>query len=213
LTISLLCPLNMNNTMETIIKYENSVGEPITEQQAAILSSYSKEFWIDGVLKKSEYYSKNVLLWLSYYLDENEDSNTILAQYSDINVALYSVKNYQGNYYSRNTISYQKGVLYTEGIEVFDNQDRIIMTRSLYPSGLLHDNTKWFYTDNHDTIPSHKPLLNFTYSSDGSVDHRPYDYEGDQNENLNLIKESARIRQYFKWEEHPYYHDGNSVFP
>lgn len=72
-------------------------------------------------------------------------------------------------------------------------------------------NKKWFYAENHEYISSDNPMLGFTYREDGGLE-RLVDF-GKEHENLEDIKELDSIRDYFKWEKHPYYHNGDSIFP
>jgi len=198
--------------MGALIKYRSEFGKSITPEEQIQSHCYYKDFWIDEVLKKSELYWEGKLMKLTYYLSNSEDVNTLLRQYLDINVFFVSLKNEHGNYYSRNITKYKLGVFFSKGIEIYDASDRCVMCKWANSNGEQSYIKKWFYTENHEDIPSDNPMLGFTYRNDGELE-RLVSF-GEDHENLEDIKEGLDyIRQYFKWEEHPYYHDGNSIFP
>lgn len=66
--------------MSTTIQFFNSNNKLITEQQANQLNRFSKNIFIDNILKKEEIYYDKILWGGEYYLSPGENVSDILTQ-------------------------------------------------------------------------------------------------------------------------------------
>lgn len=105
--------------MTETIQYKNSFGALITKEQAQLSGEYQKFILVNNTLKIRESYSSNRLKKSYYYMDNNENLNSLIAQYSS----------------HEQEASFIEKVSEQNGFKVFAG--------NTYLKGVLTDKTKW----------------------------------------------------------------------
>jgi hypothetical protein len=135
--------------MVTEIYYENGYDKPITEQQLGQMTDYNKAIKIDGALKLKEIFTKNNLVFISYYKDQNESEtdaiNFIITQYSGIAFEIID-KSTSGAFTIETVKGYDKNGIWNqyELICLYDSQGRLIYEKESDDIEVLIK--KWYYS-------------------------------------------------------------------
>jgi hypothetical protein len=135
--------------MVTEIYYENGYDKPITEQQLGQMTDYNKAIKIDGALKLKEIFTKNNLVFISYYKDQNESEtdaiNFIITQYSGIAFEIID-KSTSGAFTIETVKGYDKNGVFDpyERISLYDSQGRMIYEKEA--DDIEVTIMKWYYS-------------------------------------------------------------------
>ncbi len=211
--------------MSTEIKYTNWFNQPITQQQLGMMKEYRMKTFVDGILKieelninrKNGTSSKMV----TYFLDDNEDKNAIIAKYSNpsdkIQCNIYENKQIVNgftvwdweDYKSDKTIAFK-------GKEIFDLKNRVIMNCDLdLITGELDGVTKTFYDDTN-SLGYENLVFIFRYRINPQLGYGAYTVD-DKNQSTDEIN-AFTDDKFVKWfpdffKDHPYFKEIEPLIP
>lgn len=148
------------------INYKNSSGAMITTQQAKKIGKYEKNYFINGSLKKIEYYDENAISIITYYIDNNENVANVIVQLSTAPALSFEIveKNLISNYvastiktYKNQDLTYCRKELSVsvEGFILFCQELDITTNQPIEGVQKFYENKHFEYW--------------FTYNSDGSL--------------------------------------------
>lgn len=211
--------------MAIVTKYLSETLDPITEDQSLILDKYHEEIYIDGFLKKGIFHgnSRKGRYWVTeYFLDESEDINAILDEFSDpiLNKRCIIYNNMQtnGNYtlWDRAEYSIHK-VIKFKGKTVFDSSNRRLVNIDYdINTNTIKEAYKYFYENVYEGELSDR-LLEFKYYENGELEYisdikNRFDYI--KPVNLTQFLADTQFSQVdFPWDQHTYYHNLYPLFP
>lgn len=208
-----------------MIKYKNSYGNSITEQQASI--DFDKEYYINDVIKQIDHYEANELDYITYYLSPEENLNAKLSEFNQLTktIRLYSNKEVHGNFTSWMVTYYENLVLSAREKWVFDNLHRVIAKRLFRLDGsTIEETIKSYYlpninlTDNTGGIPKYGQIV-FYYEPDPEDNYAGIHLDGFEDDMYKLSIHGADIFNHFmiaplfNWQDHPYYHNAEPFVP
>ncbi|MEI7596791.1 MAG: hypothetical protein WCK02_13655, partial [Bacteroidota bacterium] len=139
--------------MSTEIIYKNYSGEILTTQQLQLIDNYFKEFYEDGILRKSERYydfKGNKRMKCCLYLLPGEDKSVAIAelasQYGGGGIIFN--KQQMGDFIQDDFEAYKGTQLIQKKISVFDNQGRYqAVKRFNVETGEIIEVKKYHYLD------------------------------------------------------------------
>lgn len=179
--------------MSTTLQFLNSNNKLITEQQANQLNRFSKNTFIDGILKKEEDYHENVLRGGVYYLSPEENIAQVLNDIGvGLNWAIMSNKQIINGYTLREIRWYDDNLQTKSEYakEIKDNLGNDIATISFDSiTNQAKGAYKVFYYGNKQ-IPWGKPgelfpddsEISFLFSDDGNIENITMNYNVINNE-------------------------------
>lgn len=103
------------------LRYKNEFRQIISEEQANLMKSYSRETYEDSVLKFIEKIEGNSVRSVHYYLSPNEKMDDVLLGF-DVDIVIY-VRQKQGEYTIEDTFQYKDSILIS--------RTRSILTKNL----------------------------------------------------------------------------------
>jgi len=153
--------------MAATISYENDLEQPITAVQMQQLDRYIKVTTVAGLVKIKEEFYKNAVVYLIYYKDPSELTNTILETYNSIPDVEIRERQAEGNYTLVNAESYDRGILIFKGTVVFDQEGREIYSSPIDAISNVHhfdETNKYFY----DPVTGEQMYV-FWYGTNGAL--------------------------------------------
>ena len=117
--------------MEEKIYFSDSYGKPISEQDS--MNKFHKAYEENGVIRKIEAYEVNVLMDIEYFLDDNENTDTVLAKLTELVkrfVTLGRRKEY-GKYTIVKSSQFSKGKVLFKACELVDENNNVICIQVL----------------------------------------------------------------------------------
>ena len=173
--------------MSTTIQFLNSNNKLISEQQANQLNRFSKNTFIDGILKKEEDYYENKLRGGIYHLSPGENVIEILSSIGvGLNWAIVSNKQIINNYITQE-VRWYDDILQIKSQyakEVTDNLGNHIATVHFdtvtnQPKGAFkvfnYGNQQIPWGDPGDLFPEDSEI-SFLFSDDGSIENIKMNY-------------------------------------
>lgn len=135
--------------MNTIINFTNICGNIITEQQLQMSGSYYKNYFTNGLLKKTENFVNNSLVYVRYNLDDGESIGNVISSYnSSIKISFFKVVSIQNNHNELSVKTYISGNLVSEStfVEKIDSDEEIIYDKTVNTSnGVIITYEKYYY--------------------------------------------------------------------
>lgn len=211
--------------MAIVTKYLSETLDPITKDQSLIFDKYHEEIYLNGFLKKRIFHgnSRKGRYWVTeYFLDESEDINAILDEFSDpiLNKRCIIYNNMQanGNYtlWDRAEYSIDK-VIKFKGKTVFDSSNRRLVNIDYdINTNTIKEAYKYFYENVYEGELSDR-LLEFSYFENGELEYisdikNRFDYV--KPVNLTQFLADTHFSQVdFPWDQHTYYHNLYPLFP
>lgn len=180
--------------MSIIISYLDQFDKPVTETEATLLDRYIKVLTIDGRVRNKEHYSERGMLYIEYYLSENEIAEDVISKYSSIDLDTVEVIGHTGSYkvvlhksyVNGNFKSATKIVENAEGNEIcaylFDESNETVVQGSI--TNYYFHNNEMYYA--------------FSYYKDGSL----RDMDSFNPDNMGVWRRSELDKLGgFSWEE------------
>ncbi|MFD2581070.1 hypothetical protein ACFSR6_01115 [Pedobacter vanadiisoli] len=207
------------------IKYKNSIGSFITDQQVKELNEYNKITYQDNEIKTIESFisskTKNQTV-ISYFLDDGEDKQVIVEQNTSVienkSCLIYLNKESKNGFNLWDIEEYNKeGVLRFKSKEVYDNKHRLIFLGGINPiTNSLEDRSIKFYYLNEFEDEYKDRLLRIVYEQNGDVNtivdiNNYFDYY--KAPSLAEFLLDTQGQQLFPWDDHPYYHSAYPFLP
>ncbi|MBO9674364.1 MAG: hypothetical protein J7577_13030 [Sphingobacteriaceae bacterium] len=207
------------------IKYKNSIGSFITDQQVKELNEYNKITYQDNEIKTIESFisskTKNQTV-ISYFLDDREDKQVIVEQNTSVienkSCLIYFNKESKNGFNLWDIEEYNsEGILRFKSKEAYDNKHRLVfMGKFNNDTDILESGSFKFYYLNKYEDEYKDRLLKITYDEHGDVDviidiNDHFDYYKAPSLDEFLADDVGQIL--FPWNEHPYYHSAYPFLP
>ena len=216
--------------MTTEIRYRDIFGNLLSPEQLEIAENdYGVEQYLDGQLKRIDFYSDGDRDGGMYYLSPDDDLSTVLNDVKEIwnNAYIYVDSQNVGEFIIRNWEIYKGLDKISKGKTGYDNQGREIANQYLdLSTSVVLKTTKKYYLQNlsefsnEDNIPGFG-VLDFDYNYDpipaGMImvlvnlpgfEHKEYYIDNQQNILLNPL-----IARVFSWNDETYYHNTSPFIP
>ena len=192
--------------MNTIINFTNICGNIITEQQLQMSGSYYKNYFTNGLLKKTENFVNNSLVYVRYNLDDGESIGNVISSYnSSIKISFFKVVSIQNNHNELSVKTYISGNLVSEStfVEKIDSDEEIIYDKTVNTSnGVIITYEKYYYENDELRYV-------FEYFDNGDV----YMINSIDGNDTEVIHHQSDSFANFDWTGLDYYKKGIPVFP
>ncbi|MFC6269262.1 hypothetical protein [Frigoriflavimonas asaccharolytica] len=186
-------------------KFKNIYGKDITNNQTTSLKEYLKEFYIDGILKKSERIENSKVEFTYYYLDDSENINNLLPLYLNKKVSFYNIS-FVNNLKLEVIYSYENGILVGRCKSVIDSGNKIVCYQGLDISGLpINTETRKYFYENNE------PKYTFEYDENGDC-FIIYDDTTDQQDIFAWDIGDPNLTS-FSWQGFEYYEHAEPIIP
>lgn len=187
------------------LRYKNEFRQIISEEQANLMKSYSRETYEDSVLKFTEEIEGNNVRCVHYYLSPNEKMDDVLLAF-DVDIVIY-VRQKHGEY----TI-----------VESFQYKDSILMSRTQSILNKNLDNICFAHMDVLSNEIIQNSIVKYYYEPQGELKYL-FDYNPDDTCFMITDQQgfaddimSWEIGQpdcKFSWEGFEYYQFANPIIP
>jgi hypothetical protein len=188
--------------MSTTINYTNSYGEIVSLQQVDNLDYFEKHFFIDGLMKRKEFFKEGILSKVLYFVS-NENLNDLIEQFQNIETTFYTNYTNYGIYNQFEALTYKQSNLIAKSIMVLDTLEMIICEKKLNVlTASVIEYDKYFYVDQ-------ELVYMFEYYNTGNL-RKIISFT--ENGTEEFFHDTQRVNE-FDWTDLLYYQNGEPIIP